>query len=301
MDDIRLSVTLPSHPKTTKLIRRVGPCGGWNLVCLLIWAAQNKPDGCLRGMSDEDIEIAALWAGEVGAFVTALAGVRFLDGTTGEYQLHDWAEHQPWASGADLRSAKARWNAVKRHHGERTADAEVPEWAARRKLSATPNDAISTATSTATEHASSTYTAMHAAQPSNAPSPSPSPSPSPKALHDSLRSSAPAAPSFVGSEATAADEPLKRLWLSGVALLTGAGEKEPSARKILGKLRRQHGDVAVLEALVAAESEHPSSPVDWLMKTVPERASRAKPINGSHPPRSTVPTLPLDIYGDDHA
>lgn len=160
--DARISVGLPTHPKTKKLVKRLGQAAAWNLVCLILWAASNRSDGDLAGMSDEDIELAADWSGEEGAFVRALLEVRFLDGGDGAYMLHDWQEHNPWAAGADMRSAKARWNAAKRHHGAAEADRLVPEYAAVRS---------------AASNATSTQPAEPQDDGSNAPSPSPSPSP----------------------------------------------------------------------------------------------------------------------------
>ena len=130
--DARIAVSLPSHPKTKKLIKRLGQQAAWNLVCLILWAATNRSDGTLSGMSIEDIELAADWAGDDGAFVAALIDVRFLDDEDGAFVLHDWHEHNPWAAGADARSAKALWNAAKRHHGTAEADRLVPEYAAVR-------------------------------------------------------------------------------------------------------------------------------------------------------------------------
>jgi hypothetical protein len=156
--DARISTSLPGHPKTVMLERRLGGEACWSLVCLFLWAARNKPSGDLTGMSVEYIEIAAGWKGETGSLYDALVAVGFIDeDDEGNAFLHDWADHNPWASGSDLRQAKAKWNAIKRHHGEREADRQVPAWAATRN--ATSNAAPPT---------------------SNAPSPSPSPSPSPK-------------------------------------------------------------------------------------------------------------------------
>lgn len=70
--DARLSTGLPAHHKTKKLIRRVGEGGAWALVCLILWARANRPDGDLSGMSAEDIELAAGWGGQPGAFAAAL-------------------------------------------------------------------------------------------------------------------------------------------------------------------------------------------------------------------------------------
>lgn len=173
--DARISTGLPSHPKTKKLIRRLGPAGGWSLVCLILWAASNRSDGNLSGMTGEDIELAADWDGEAGAFVQELAALKFFDEVDGGYRIHDWAEHNPWAAGADMRSHKARWNAAKRHHGLAEADRLVPEYAAIRNAGSSADS-----NSASTDAAQGQHTnGEHVAKSSNAPSPSPSPSPIP--------------------------------------------------------------------------------------------------------------------------
>ena len=113
--DVRISTAMPQHPKTLKLIRLVGQAGAWNLVVLFAWAAANRSDGDMSGLSDEDIELAAQWDGAPNQFVNALSSARFLDGTAGARRLHDWADHNPWAAGAGARSAKARWKIGRAH------------------------------------------------------------------------------------------------------------------------------------------------------------------------------------------
>lgn len=137
--DARISVSLPGHPKTKKLVKRGGQAAAWNLICLFLWVSQNKPDGDLSGMSDEDIEIAANWEGEDGAFVKMLSEVRFFDGVHGAYTVHDWEEHNPWAAGAGRRSensraaARARWGiaevmrAACEPHASRNAGCAKPQ------------------------------------------------------------------------------------------------------------------------------------------------------------------------------
>jgi len=117
MIDARISVGLPAHPKTKKLIRRLGEGGAWRLVCLFLWVAQSRPDGDLSGMTGEDIELAADWQGEEGAFIKALIEVGFVDGEEGCYEIHDWEQHNPWAAGASRRSEVARQNALKKWGG----------------------------------------------------------------------------------------------------------------------------------------------------------------------------------------
>lgn len=174
MIDARISIGLPQHPKTKKLIKRLGDGAAWRLICLFLWAASNKPDGNLDGMTAEDIELAVDWPGEDGAFVAAMIEVGFIDGVEGRYTIHDWREHNPWAAGADARSEKARWLATCKHHGKEKAAELMPDYAARLLRSAT-----SMPEADRRQDAS-----MHEEENSGAPSPSPSPSPLPKPLSE---------------------------------------------------------------------------------------------------------------------
>jgi len=129
--DARISTAFPAHPKTKKLARRLGPAGVLGCVYLFLWAASNRSDGDLSGMTDEDIELAVDWSGEPGAFVSAAAEVGYLDGEERSRTIHDWSEHNPWAAGSDLRSDRARWANLIRHHGQKEAARLMPEYAER--------------------------------------------------------------------------------------------------------------------------------------------------------------------------
>ena len=173
MIDARIAVGLPAHPKTKKLIRRVGRDGAWGLVCLFLWSAQSRPDGDLSGMDGEDIELAADWQGEEGCFINALVEVGFIDGEEGCYSIHDWQEHNPWAAGAEARSEKSKWLAICKHHGRAKAADMMPSYAARlqeanKKDEHSKHGAVDNPASS-----------MHEAENSSAPSPLPLPSPSP--------------------------------------------------------------------------------------------------------------------------
>jgi hypothetical protein len=192
MIDARISVGLPAHPKTKKLIRRLDEGGAWRLVCLFLWVAQSRPDGDLSGMTGEDIELAADWQGEEGAFIKALIEVGFVDGEEGAYSIHDWQEHNPWAAGADARSEKSKWLALCKHHGRAKAAEMMPAYAARLQESSKKDDQCKHEA-----HASSA-SSMHEAENSSAPSPSPSPLPSPNV--ENLNTSVASAP--VGPQAT---------------------------------------------------------------------------------------------------
>ena len=121
-EDARISTALPSHPKTRKLRKRLGPSGCWSLICLFLWVAANRWNGDLNGLSNEDIELAAEWDGEPEAFVGALVEVGFLDGEALKFTVHDWHEHNPWAAARGMRIDAARKAAAVRW--ERRPDAE---------------------------------------------------------------------------------------------------------------------------------------------------------------------------------
>lgn len=229
--DARLSTGLPGHPKTKKLIRRLGPGAGWSLVCLILWTRANRPDGDLSGMSTEDVELAAEWTGENDSLVREMLDIRFLDeDAEGNLRLHDWADHQPWAAGSDLRSLKARWNAVKRHHGIREADRQVPEYARIRAES--PESDASSTKSDASSNAISVLAAQGCdatSRKTDAPSPSPSPSPSPKAEEQSSLRSDSSAPLAL----TPAPADLKTKQKQRIQQI--AGEAREAYNLILGK------------------------------------------------------------------
>ena len=185
MTDARISTGLPAHPKTRKLMRRLGPAGPWALVCLFLWARDNRPDGDLSGLSDEDIELAANWDGDEGALVAALVEVRFVDGEEGSRAVHDWVDHQPWSAGSESRSERARWRALIKHHGREEAAALMPEYAAR--LAAAPREQDEGIDGAQGKHAAGLLVAESSMLvPAARSAPSPSPSPSPRSKDDSL-------------------------------------------------------------------------------------------------------------------
>lgn len=54
------------------------------------------------------------------------------------------------------------------------------------------------------------------------------------------------------------------IFANGIPLLTAAGVTEKNARSMLGLMRKQHGDDAVVEALNRCAAERPMEPVAWL-------------------------------------
>lgn len=58
----------------------------------------------------------------------------------------------------------------------------------------------------------------------------------------------------------------KEVWSRGVPFLVGCGCDEPAARSMLGKWRRDHGDVEVINALASAEGAAVSEPIAYIQK-----------------------------------
>jgi hypothetical protein len=112
--DIRLAVGFWEHPKTVKLIRRLGLEGPVSLQRLWLWATQNRPDGVLSGMDAEDIEIASRWNGECTAFYDVLTELGFVDVIDGIPTLHGWQERNSWQAESDLRAGKSRLSRLAR-------------------------------------------------------------------------------------------------------------------------------------------------------------------------------------------
>lgn len=107
--DFRVSTACMGHPKIVKLRRRLGADAVLSLFALWAWTAQERPSGCLHGMDAEDIAIAADWSGDEQAFTSTLIALRLLDADEGgTMSVHDWAEHNPWAAGAEERQERAK-------------------------------------------------------------------------------------------------------------------------------------------------------------------------------------------------
>lgn len=104
--DIRLSLDFFDHPKSKKLKKRLGLEGVMALLKLWAWTAGNRPGGMLTGLDAEAVELAADWDGEDGTFVSTLLDLRLLDDADGTFAIHDWEDHQAYASKSEERSRR---------------------------------------------------------------------------------------------------------------------------------------------------------------------------------------------------
>lgn len=186
--DIRIAVTFRDHRKRKKLQRRLGAEGVVALMDLWLSVAENKPNGVLTNMDEEDIALDAQWDGDAEAFVSALVDLGFLEKHDGLYVVHDWVEHNGYVSSSKSRSDKSRLSRMASTYPklyshlcslgyEAISSKEYKEW-----VDAYPNDfkALNERPSTVEEETSndSLTTVNDVEEPLTVPS-SPSPSPSP--------------------------------------------------------------------------------------------------------------------------
>lgn len=124
VEDFRISTSFRNNKKRIRLQRCLGAEGVLAVIDLWGYAAENKPDGILSNMDEEDICIAANWGGDTAAFIDAIADKksRFIerDEESGWYVIHDWMDHNPYVSSFEKRSQagkkaiNARWEREKK-------------------------------------------------------------------------------------------------------------------------------------------------------------------------------------------
>lgn len=77
-----------------------------------------------------------------------------------------------------------------------------------------------------------------------------------------------------GADAPVPIDPVKAIFDRGVSLIGGDGR---SARGVVGRLRKTHGDEVVMQAILRGEEVQPSDPIPWLIKAC-EAGSAPKPF-----------------------
>jgi len=67
------------------------------------------------------------------------------------------------------------------------------------------------------------------------------------------------------ANASGADAPVDPIWGTGLAFLVRKGVPEKAARSLLGKLKREAGDIEAGALLAKADTEDITDPIPWLM------------------------------------
>ena len=124
--DIRLKVSFLNHRKRKKLQRALGAEGVLAFIDLMLSSATNRPDGILSGLDKEDIALDAQWSGDPDKFVSTLLTVGLLDTLPdGSLAIHDWQDHNAYASDADVRSDSARFYNLKKYYPAKAKELEA--------------------------------------------------------------------------------------------------------------------------------------------------------------------------------
>lgn len=111
--DYRIKIGFFRHIKTRKLKKRFGESGIIALLMLWDYATEFRANGDLSGLSANDLEMIIDWTGSE-SLIAGLLDIGFLDGQDGDYQLHDWKDHNPWAADSEDRSDAARLSRLAR-------------------------------------------------------------------------------------------------------------------------------------------------------------------------------------------
>lgn len=110
------------HPKAKRLGKRLGldpAAAAGYLICLWTWSMSIAPDGDLTRFDPEEIEAAAGWGGEDGAFISAATECRWLDRTKRGLVIHDWND---WAGTMVAKRAKERQRSADRRAAARSEE-----------------------------------------------------------------------------------------------------------------------------------------------------------------------------------
>lgn len=99
---IKLHANAFAHPKTLRMAKRLGVSPAavvGHLASLWTWALEYAPQGDLASFEVEELEIAAGWEGDDGAFVNAAVVAGYLDATEAgllhdrALTIHDWNDY----------------------------------------------------------------------------------------------------------------------------------------------------------------------------------------------------------------
>jgi hypothetical protein len=121
MTEINLDIDFFNHPKTIRLVGKLGRNSEVLPIKLWCWCAKNHAEnGRLTGYSTHEIESAVNWWGTRGSMVKAMVDVGFMtDVGNGDYEVHNWLIRQGHISALKERAkkgAEARWNRIRQPH-----------------------------------------------------------------------------------------------------------------------------------------------------------------------------------------
>lgn len=241
--DIRLSIGWNRHPKIIKLKRKLGADGVLALINLWTFAGEHRPSGVFTCMDEDDIAIAAEYPGDSVTLVDTLSAIRLIERQGNDWAIHDWEENNPWASGAEMRSEKAKKAASARWNRENLGG-KWPENSGKNAPSIKSN-----------APSIEKYAQGNAPSPSPSPSPFPSPFPNPSP-REREREGAPAACVISPALAPAPARPESEFTMLLPAGLTQeTWNRYCVYRKSIDKAMNSHSERAELSKLSKMRSE----------------------------------------------
>lgn len=114
MPYINVDFSFTEHPKTKRLIGRLGECADAYPIRLWLYCARVHPkDGRLNGYTEAEIEAVIGWRGAQNAAISALVDIGFIGKDEGGYFCVDWLQHQGHIIAFSRRgkaNAKKRWS-----------------------------------------------------------------------------------------------------------------------------------------------------------------------------------------------
>jgi hypothetical protein len=95
MPSFNIDYNFTDHPKTLRLIGRLGP--GADAIPVRLWSFTAKffgDDGFIKSYTLPELEASLRWWGEPGKCAEALVDLGFVHANEKGIQVHDWADHQ---------------------------------------------------------------------------------------------------------------------------------------------------------------------------------------------------------------
>lgn len=117
--DTRINNDFFQHPKTIKLQEELGEFAPMFLIKLWLYVSKFFPDGIIKNMSNKMLEKQIGWKGcDDKNFIETLEKIGFIEIKNNEIIIHDWDDHNQYASTNNTRKDLNRFNTLKRYFPE---------------------------------------------------------------------------------------------------------------------------------------------------------------------------------------
>lgn len=112
--DTRINNSFFLHPKTKKLEYALGESAPMYVIKIWVWASLFFPDGVLKNIDDVFLENEIGWTKyHKENLIQILVDLEFLERDGSNLIIHDWQDHNSWASTSNSRNDKGRFSRLK--------------------------------------------------------------------------------------------------------------------------------------------------------------------------------------------